>query len=145
MFSEFFGVVQARGVLRKIGNKYLLQATISCNAKMTCDLSGEEFVERVTAELNATYIADTHRFLARRASEETAQPYYIREDDTDIDFADEARQELAVALPLKRVAPEHRSRDFGDMFPAYDADLQAKTNENAPDERWAALKNVSFS
>ncbi len=148
MFPEFFGSIHVRGEVRKLGKRYVVTGAAECDAQMMCDLSGEDFVERIRAELVLSYVANTHLFLEQQGVAEPVQPYYIREDDTEIDLTEEVRQELGVNLPLKRVVPQYRDREFAELFPDIAADTPEKTDnetEHPIDERWAALKNISLS
>jgi uncharacterized protein len=156
VFPEFVGAIHVRGDLRKIVKRYLITATASCDARLTCDVSGEEFLERIEAVLKLEYVADTRLFLEmlKKSDDDPEPPYYIRDDDTSIDLTDIVRQELIVALPLKRVAPAYRHTSFEEMFPEHAADAgnaanapdSAETPEDAPiDPRWAALKGISFT
>jgi len=148
MFPEFTGEVVVHGTVQKLGKRYILQVHAACDAALVCDLSGEQFIERVEPELTLSYVANTHLFLEQIHDADPVQPYYIREDDTAIDITDEVRQELAVNLPLKRVAPQYRDKNLGDIFPEFDADageLRSTPNETQEiDPRWAALGNISF-
>lgn len=141
--SEFIGTVRVTGFVQKIGKRYIVTGQAECKARLICDRSGEEFEEHIIAPLQLNYVANTHLYLEQQDREEPEQPYYIREDATKIPIADEVRQELAVNLPLKRIAPAYRDKNLGDLYPDLDADVSPSTNE--PDERWAALKNISFS
>ncbi len=148
MFPEFTGEVAVHGTLQKLGKRYILQLRAECDAELVCDLSGEQFIERVTPELTLSYVANTHLFLEQIHDADPIQPYYIREDDMAIDITDEVRQELAVNLPLKRVAPQYRNKTLGDIFPEFDADTEQSNSTPSEmhgiDPRWAALGNISF-
>ena len=64
-----------------------------------------------------------------------------------IDITEEIREELAVNLPMKRIAPEFEDKEFEEIFTEY-------TNKKNPaiadkvsiiDERWAPLKNLKIN
>lgn len=141
MFPEFYGDVVVKGELQKLGNKYFITGSAECAARLICDISGEEYSENVRVELRLHYIANTDMYLLRRDDSDGEQPYYIHEDDKDIDITDDVRQELAVHLPMKRVAPACRDKDFTEVHPSV---ADTSDSEEVEDERWAKLKNIRF-
>jgi hypothetical protein len=143
IFPECTGMLTVRGSIRKHGKRFLLELVAEIQARFLCDVSGEEFEDIVVAEFSLEYIADTHLALLKADEEDREPPYYIRDDDTNIDITDEVRQELAVRLPLKRISPKYRDREFTDIFPSH-ADSASAVTAPTPDDRWAALKNISF-
>jgi uncharacterized metal-binding protein YceD (DUF177 family) len=147
MFPEFFGAIVVSGTLQKFGNRYIFAGSAECDAVLVCDRSGDEFVERIAAPLALEYIANTTLYLAQANEEDPEPPFYIREDDTILRIGEAVRQELAVNLPLKRVAPELRDKDFSELYPELDADSEAQQEpgERETDPRWSALKKISFS
>ncbi|MCU0426300.1 MAG: DUF177 domain-containing protein [Candidatus Kapabacteria bacterium] len=143
---EFFGTVSITGTLRKHGKRYLMDISAQAPAKLLCDVSGEEFEETIQASFSLEYIANT--MLANLNADKTdlEPPFYIREDDTTIDITDEVRQELSISLPMRRIAPQYRDKDFEQVFPQF-SENAAKTNadgEPETDPRWAALKSIKF-
>jgi uncharacterized metal-binding protein YceD (DUF177 family) len=145
MFAEFTGEITVQGEVQKLGKRYILTGTALCEARLVCDMSGEEFTERITAPLSLNYVANTNLFLEQMDDSDPVQPYYIREDDVMIDITEEVRQELALSLPLKRIAPQYRDKDFSVLHPEYDAESSNTTSSKEMDPRWAALKNINFS
>jgi uncharacterized metal-binding protein YceD (DUF177 family) len=145
MFPEFTGSVVVTGDLQKLGRRYIFTGTASCDAHLLCDMSGEEFTERINAPLALNYVANTNLFLEQMDDPDPEPPYYIREDDVTIDITEVIRQELAVNLPLKRVAPAYRDKEFATLHPQYDAEASNSDDSKEIDPRWAALKNINFS
>lgn len=142
IFPEFYGSVVVKGELQKLANKYFFTGTAVCSARLLCDVSGEEYTEEVKVDLHLHYIANTDMYLLKRDDPDQEQPYYIRDDDKEISIAEEVRQELAVQLPMKRVAPAYRDKDFHDIHPSTSAD--SSPTEDGGDERWAKLKDIRF-
>lgn len=143
---EFFGTVSVTGTLRKHGKRYLMEITAQAPAKFLCDISGEEYEETIQAHFPLEYIANT--MLANLNADKTdlEPPFYIREDDTKIDITDEVRQELSISLPMRRIAPQYRDKDFEQVFPQF-GENATKTDSNGEpeiDPRWAALKSITF-
>ncbi len=150
IFPEFRGELQATGTLRKYGKRYLFDLTATATAHLLCDMSGEDFEEQITAHCSLEYIADTHLALMQEdSSNDREPPFYIRDDNTSIDITEEIRQELAVMLPLKRISPAYRDKEFDEVFPEFAAQTtdeisSAADDEPALDPRWAALKSIKF-
>jgi uncharacterized metal-binding protein YceD (DUF177 family) len=174
MFPEFTGTVRVRGEVRKLVKRFVLTLELRCDAALICDVSGEDFTQHVSTTLALDYTADTRLFLEKFAADgadDLEPPYYIREDDTSINITDIIRQELALALPLRRIAPAYRDTSFAAMHPEHSDEAHAdgfssqhlsqstshddainddsndNTHDNQPDTtdpRWAALKNIKF-
>jgi Large ribosomal RNA subunit accumulation protein YceD len=148
---EFTGMLTVTGTVRRYGKRFLLELTAETHAELLCDVSGEEFEETVVAECSLEYISNTQLALLKSDDADIEPPFYIRDDETKIDITDEIRQELAVRMPLKRVSPKYRDKDFADIFPDYaeNSGIEAATklgtaSPSSLDDRWAALKNISF-
>jgi uncharacterized metal-binding protein YceD (DUF177 family) len=138
MAPEFFGEVTLRGTLEKVGRRYTFVGTARCQARLICDRTLEEYTEWIEATVEVAYLADTDLFLLRQGEQRdrTYELQVIREDDTHIDLTEEVRQELAVHLPMKRVAPAYRNVTFEELYPQYAAPSQGD------DERWAPLRKL---
>ncbi len=140
IFPEFSGNVVFKGEIQKLANRYFLSGVAECTARLVCDKSGEEYSDVIETPISLTYIANTDMYIMKREETDPEQPYYIHEDDKEIDITDEVRQELAIHLPMKRIAPAYRDRDIDELYPSADnAD-----EEKVEDERWAKLKNIRF-
>ena len=143
LFPEFSGNVAFKGEIQKLGNKYFISGVAECTARLVCDRSGEDYSEVIETPISLTYIANTDMYLLKREEPDPEQPYYIHEDDKEIDITDEVRQELAIHLPMKRIAPAYRDKDIDDLYPS--AGIADKADEEqVEDERWAKLKNIRF-
>lgn len=153
IFPEFYGELQVTGTLRKYGKRYLFDLIVTAATHLQCDISGEDFEESITAHCSLEYIADTHLALMQEdSSDDKEPPFYIRDDSTSIDITDEIRQELAVMLPLKRISPAYRDKEFGEVFPEFAMQTMSvhvgtnstPSSEPPLDPRWAALKSITF-
>ncbi|MCS6809414.1 MAG: DUF177 domain-containing protein [Bacteroidota bacterium] len=142
--QEFIGIITVKGTLRKHGKRYLLTITAEAPASLTCDISGEEFIDTISTTFELEYIANTTMANLHARSIEREPPYYIREDATCIDITDDVRQELTVSLPMKRIAPQHHNKDFAELFPQFTQQDDITANEHTIDPRWAALKSITF-
>ena len=140
IFPEFFGKITLTGILNKFGKRYIFKGKAVCNAKLICDRSLEEFSEEITATIDVSYLADTEVFLLQDpAGDENI--YIIREDEPFIDLSVEVCEELALNLPMKRIAPQYRDKELKDILP----DRAVTDNDEKIDERWAALKNIHLN
>lgn len=84
------------------------------------------------------YLADTELFLLQQGEQRdrTYEVQLIREDATHIDLSEDVRQELAVHLPMKRVAPQYRDRSFEELYPQYAA------RPEPLEDPWAPLRKL---
>lgn len=141
MFPEFFGVISLSGVLTKSGKRYTFKGNAICNAKLVCDRSLTEFIEEITAPITVSYLADTEVFLLQDAAS-NSDVYIIREDEPFIDLSVEVSEELALNLPMKRVAPQFRDKNLDEIITEISSDI---ISEEKIDERWSALKNIHLN
>ncbi len=142
IFSEFFGLVEFTGIVKRQGDRYIVKGKASCQANLICDLSNEDFIETIEAEINAVYVVDNTLFdLSRDTLYELHGEIYMRDDDLFIDITEEVKQELAISLPLKRIAPAYRDKKVEDLYPDY-----INTSSELPeDSRWEALKKLNLN
>lgn len=151
MFPEFFGNVVVEGQIQKVGTRYNFTGTAECQASLTCDRSLIDYSEPIKAEITASYMANSNLLKVADESAGDDKVQLIRDDQKEIDITEAVREELAVNLPMKRIAPEYREKELDEIFPevaaksADDADTSKKPlKEEDVDERWAALKKLKF-
>lgn len=148
MFPEFFGDIIIRGKLRKLGNRFSVTGEASCNSRLVCDLSLKEYTQEIVVDISASYYAnDDLFFLKTDHGEKTDNEVVIREDEKYLDLTEEVSQQLAVGLPMKRIAPDMLDVDFNEIYPAL-AEGKAEELSNSgdiPDERWAPLKKIKLN
>lgn len=140
IFPEFFGEISLSGVLDKTGKRYTFNGNATCNAKLVCDRSLTEFVEVIRTPIAVSYLADTEVFLLQDSDTDVSN-YIIREDEPFIDLSTEVSEELALHLPMKRVAPEFRDKKLEEILP----DAAVDSINEQIDERWSALKNIHLN
>ena len=146
MFPEFIGEIVVRGSIRKVGMRFIVEGLAQCEAQLECDVSGETFQQMIETDINVPYVADTNMFHLHRDDVDPEPPYYLHEDASDIDLTNEVREELAVHLPMKRVAPQYRDQDITTLYPGVAGENEGGDDDEEPiDKRWEALKNVKFS
>ncbi len=149
MFEEYFGEISLKGKLKKIGSRYTLFAVAQCNARMMCDISLEEFIETINVEVNLSFVAESKqtsdsRRQATVKKNEKQEPVGVElsADGKYADIAGDIREIFAVNLPMKRVAPEFRDKDFKEIFPEYTSEAN-NPKSDLVDERWAPLNKIN--
>lgn len=143
MFPEFYGIVTVQGVVEKHGNKYILNVEARCTAKLVCDRSNEEYDEEISVPISITFIKNNELYFQQKMEIEPESPFYIHEDAKQIDLSEYIRQELALALPMKRIAPQYRDKELPDIYPAlreYFVDFRTVS----VDERWQKLQQIQI-
>jgi uncharacterized metal-binding protein YceD (DUF177 family) len=137
LVEEYNGMVHVEGTIHRIGDRLHVDVEIDAIADLVCDLSLEQYEEDIRSELTVEYQFDNDL-----ASEQDASPdedWKVKglfEHARTIDLEDDIRQELTLALPMKRIAPRHRDQSIEDLHP----DLHS--GESPSDERWDALKKL---
>lgn len=132
--TEFVGTIRVNGTLRKLMQRFILDAEIEATAHMICDVSLEEFEEKITVPLRATYILGADETVA----DEHNNIFVLSDDSKTISLEAVVREELILGLPLKRIAPYWRIHEW------QPPKQLISTDETTPlaDERWAVLKNM---
>lgn len=147
MQEEFFGNIQLKGIITKIGNRYTFVGNAVCSSKLICDRSLKEFEQIIDSEISMNFLADTNLFML--AGDDKISPnneIIIHEDTRKIDITDEVLEQLAVALPMKRISPEYEDKEIDEIFPEIsDKISKEEKKENDVDDRWSALKNIKFN
>jgi uncharacterized metal-binding protein YceD (DUF177 family) len=135
--SEFQGVIHVEGSVEKIGRRYHVTLSVETVAKLICDRSLEEFDEPISFEIQLEYIVDSELAASQHGTlPERDEVRGIMPDALAIDVTEDVRQELALALPMKRVAPKYRNAELDEIFP----DVGPKSGES--EDRWQALKKL---
>lgn len=148
MLPEFFGNVSFTGKMRKIGKRYTITGFAECQVRLICDLSLEEYTDTISSEINVSFIADTEMFLLSKGQyDDPDAERAVHEDDEFFDISNDVREQLAVSLPMKRIAPQYRDKSFADLHPEFSAEIaeNIKEDEEQIDERWSALKKLKLN
>ena len=134
---EFAGDVSVEGTIRKLGVRYYVQLAITADATLVCDRSLETYTEPVERRIDVVFELDST--LAAEQEGVDLADVEIRglfQDAQVIDVSDDVRQELALGLPMKRIAPQYRNQTIEEIFP----DLQQ--SEDQPETRWEVLNKL---
>ncbi len=142
-YEEFIDNITVKGSMKILGNRYTLDFTAECDAKLTCDISLNEYIEKVSCNIKLSYLADEELFRFGQGSDiANAEARILHPDDKFLDITEEVREELAVNLPMKRISPEYRDKSLVELYP----DIVVEKN-TAPieDDRWKDLKKIRFN
>ncbi len=138
--EEFIGNIQVKGSLTKIGKRYSLICNATCTARFVCDISLEEFEEEITVDFELNVIANSELYYLNAESdikENESGDLIIHEDDQYIDLSDFVRQELILGIPMKKVSPKYRDKDFEEIYPEFSVNNNQEFNE-----QWSALMKL---
>jgi uncharacterized metal-binding protein YceD (DUF177 family) len=142
--TEFCSPITVGVVVRKNGKRVLIEIEATTDATLECDRSLESFLEPITVTFTLNVTIDSVIASMQRASTEGSterEVVAIGEEVKEIDIADDVRQELVVALPMRRVSPKYRNGEIEDVFPL----LLPGSNqpvEQPPSAMWAALQKL---
>lgn len=139
IYPEYIGDVRLTGTLRKIGNRFSFVGEAACTALLTCDRTLKKFEQLVTAEIKASYLADTVQYRDGDEEVDEFEDNIIHEDQEFIDLTVEVREQLAVAMPMKKIAPDVEDKELEEIYPDYAA---GNKKDSMPDDRWEALKKL---
>ena len=134
---EFKDVVVIEGTVHHLDTKFYVEANIFAVATLECDRSLQEYKEEITAELALEFEFNSE--LAKQQKEAIPDGEELRglfEEANEIDLTDDVRQELTLALPMKRTAPQFRDLPFEDIHPDSIGDSAA------PEGLWEALRTI---
>lgn len=137
--TEYQCDISVSGTIQKLGGRVLIDVAITTDATLICDRSLETYLEPIHAELALECKFDNELALSQREEEVRAEgPKGLFEDAREADISEEIRQELFLALPMKRVAPQHRGLSIEDIHP----DVNDRKDETSSEGIWDALKKM---
>lgn len=133
MPPEYKGVLKLNGKIRKHINRYIIEAEIEVTAFLQCDLSLEEYEENIKTPLRATFMMG----VPLHTADEHNNMFVIADETKEIVLDTIIREELVLALPLKRISPQWRDKEWQQP-------KQEELNENKPfaNDAWAVLKKL---
>jgi uncharacterized metal-binding protein YceD (DUF177 family) len=141
MFPEFNGEVEIAGMIKKQGKRLTLNAIASCMSTLTCDISGEDFEQKIEAPINKHYRLDTQLFDLLKDKDD-GDEIILRDDEDFIDITEEVRQELVIHLPMKRISPAYMDVTFETLHPGL---IRKEEEKNDGDQSpFAALKHLNI-
>jgi uncharacterized metal-binding protein YceD (DUF177 family) len=141
LFDEFVGNVEVVGKVKISGDRFTITGKAFGTAALECDLSLEEYEEKIEAEFSLTALKSNYG----QTDESEADTLYISEEDTYIDISEIVAESLSIALPMKRIAPAYKGKQLKDIHPDREADTTKKEKTQNPSDTWAALKNIKLN
>lgn len=139
--EEFFGDIRISGNLVKIKDRYNFDGVVECMAKFTCDRTLEEYSELIRNDLKWTCLRSSEDIIDEEDRIREPGVLSIQNDKDEIDITEEVAEQLIVAIPMKRIAPEYREKDIDEIYPEHVADESAMKTDAA----WSKLKNLKFN
>ena len=102
------------GTIRVHNDRIILKGKAWSEANLICDLSVEEYRERIEAEIDINIIKGMKEEYRTEKDENTI---YIGEEEKNANITEIVVQELLVKLPLKKVAPKYKGKDIEEIYP----------------------------
>jgi uncharacterized metal-binding protein YceD (DUF177 family) len=141
--GEFQGDIIIVGELIRNGKRMHLYADITASARLICDRSLEEYSEAVQCSLELDAVVDNELAIKQASAPERLEDVIgVRDDQKVLPITDDIRQELVLALPMRKVSPAWRDRDLSELYPSAHESSTDHDANNALDERWAALRSL---
>lgn len=141
--EEYRGDVAITGDLTRNGKRMHLDLDVAAVAHLVCDRSLEEYDEAIQCELTLDVVVDNELAIKQASSPERLEDVIgVRDDQRVLPISEDVRQELMLALPMRRVAPGWRDRDLAELYPSAHESSSDRDANNAVDERWAALRSL---
>ena len=142
---EYFGNIEVSGTMTKIGKRYTILGTVSCNSHLVCDISLREYDDMINGEISLSCIANSDLYFLKKDSDDLeteSGDIIINESDQFIDLTEEIRQILILNLPMKRIHPDLRDKSFIDLYPEFSDESSKKEEGN---EKWNILKKINLN
>ncbi len=142
---EYTGTIRIDGIVVRRAPKFTVIVTCEANARLVCDRSLEEYDEPIAIDLDLDFVTDSSLASVQRKNPEALdeeEVRAIRDEDNSIDLTEDIRQELTVALPMRRVSPAYRNKNLEEIFPTIAETDAAGPPDETPDGRWEALRKL---
>lgn len=142
---EYTGTIYINGSVVRRGPSFTVIVTCEANAHLVCDRSLEEYDEPISIDLDLDFVTDSSLASTQQQNPDALDEEVvraIRDEDNNIDLTEDIRQELTIALPMRRVSPKYRDKALEEIFPTIaDKDENSPVDET-PDGRWEALRKL---
>ena len=129
------------GELNVHTNKINIKGIISADVELVCDRSGREFTESVEREIDLLFKFNVKGI--ELLDDDIDDSFYKLEGNL-LNLNDLMYEELILALPFKKIAPEYRDVEFDKLFPKYSASDE-KIEEQKDSSAWNELKKLNFN
>lgn len=135
---EFQQEIELYYEINKVGHEIFVKVTFQTKAELLCDRCLESFAVSLEQTIDLVLTSDEH--ILDREEEDI---YMITKGTTSVDITESIRQNLLLALPVKKVC----STDCRGLCPQCGQNLNIKTcscTHDTIDARWEALKQIKF-
>ncbi len=153
------GIVRISGSFNLFGEKLGLDVSVSAVAGLLCDFSNEQYSEEISVDLDLMFRLFDDEIVLLDESIYDRNSYFLKGNKLDITQI--VCDELALSVPMKKVLPKYRGKDFTEIFPEYTKsgsgsgdkrkDLANKENKSENDSEeekenpWGELKKLNFN
>jgi|GEM_PF-4718065 len=138
IIDEFSSPINLVCKLTRFGNQIDLKSKVSTKANLICDYSLENFEEDINLQLNLIFKLNLSKSEKDLFKDEDNIIFYNNEDN-DVDISQKLREELIMALPMKRISPKYKEKSFKDLYPELTKEIIAENNP------FANLKNLNLN
>ncbi len=135
--EQFHGDVTVDARVEKTGTQLSLRATVSVGGKFICDRCTTEYQASLTPSYRMFYVWDENEV----GQVDPAEVHILPQGESILDLADDVRQTILLAVPLKLLCRE----DCKGLCPYCGIDLNVATCTCAlgtEDSRWDALRQL---
>ena len=116
--KELVNPVSVSGQLIVHSDNIFLNGIASTDMKLKCDLSLEDYIENIKAEIKINIIKRQDSMKVESNNEESDNTILISDEQQKVDISEIVAQELLVKIPMKKVAPQHRGKRIEDIHPS---------------------------
>lgn len=138
LIEEFGSQINLFCKLTRIGNQIDFKCDVNTIADLVCDYTLEDFEYDVKVQLKLIFKLNVSKSEVELFKNEDNIIFYNSEDN-DIDISQKLREELIMALPMKRISPKYQEKSFEELYPELTKDV---IEENNP---FSKLKNLNLN
>ena len=139
---EFKSEIKIIGYVEKFGWQLSIKAELDTELSLICDYTLEEFTESLSLNVNIICKLDNLSQEDKAIYAELDNFIFYKQDDNEIDIGDIIREDLLLNLPMKRVSPNYKDKNFAEIYPEYSAE-SIENQEDKPNP-FAVLKNIKI-
>lgn len=140
--KEFGSDIIIGVVVDKFGWQLKISAEVETKLDLVCDYTLEDFKENLKITVNIICKLDNLSIEEKAIYAELDNFIFYKQDDNNIDIGDMIREELLLAIPMKRISPNYRNKDFVELYPEYSAESSINSEEKP--NPFAVLKNMNI-
>lgn len=123
-------------------NKITIKGTVSAKLELICDRSGKEFTEKISRNVDLLF---KFNIKGIELLDDDIDESLYRLEGNKLNINDLMYEELILALPLKKIAPEYRDVEFEKLFPKFSAKENIEKEEKKDSSTWNELKKLNFN